>query len=146
MSGDDSIEYPCARCGTTNRIPARRRLDDPKCGKCGEKVFPREPVHGSDRTWKREVEDSPIPVLVDFRADWCGPCKMLAPVLEAVARERGGKLKVVEIDVDRNPMTAGRLGIRSVPTLLLFRGPLQIDAVTGALPKPALDARLDRWL
>jgi thioredoxin 2 len=143
---DDKIEYACAGCGALNRFPYARRLEDPTCGKCKRKVFPRQPVVATDATWKREVEDSPIPVLVDFWAPWCGPCRAVGPVLESLARDRGGKLKVVKVNVDENPRHAGLHGVRSIPTLLLFRGPLLLDQQVGALPREALEGWLERFI
>jgi thioredoxin 2 len=145
-ANDDKIEYPCASCGSINRFPYAKRNDDPTCGKCKQKVFPRQPIVVSDATWKREVEDSPIPVLVDFWAPWCAPCRAVAPVLEQLAHERAGKLKIVKINVDENPRSAGLYGIRSIPALLLFRGPLLVDQQLGALPKPALEGWLERFV
>jgi len=142
----DHVEQACAHCGTINRFPRRRAQDDPKCGKCGEKVFPRRPVIVTDDTWRAEVEDCPLPVLVDFWAPWCGPCKLVGPILEQLAAERGGKLKIVKLNVDENPRLAARHGVQSIPTMLLLRGPLQLDQMVGALPKAALEARLDRFV
>jgi thioredoxin 2 len=142
----DLIEYPCASCGATNRIPRTRVKDDPKCGRCKQSVFPDHPVAATDATWKREVEDSPIPVLVDFWAEWCGPCRAVAPVLEQLARERKGRLKVVKLNVDQNPRTAAAHRVQSIPMLQLQRGPLFLDKQVGALSKPMLEAWLDRYL
>jgi len=114
------------------------------CGRCKEKVFPRRAVTITDASWKKEVEDSPIPVLVDFWAPWCGPCRAIAPSLEAIAREKAGKLKIAKLNVDENPQSAARFAVQAIPTMILFRGPLEVDQLRGALPKAAIEARLAR--
>jgi len=143
---DDRVEYHCAACGTLNLIPLARLKDDPKCGNCKAIVFPEKPVAATDATWKREVEDSPIPVLVDFWAAWCGPCRAVAPALEKIAHERKGRLKIVKLNVDENPRTASMHQVQSIPTLMLQRGPLFLDRLAGALPKEELDSWIDRYL
>jgi thioredoxin 2 len=142
----DSVEYPCAHCGAVNRIPRARVGQNPRCGKCKSSVFPDMPVAVSDASWKREVEDSPIPVLVDFWAEWCGPCRSIAPSLEQIARERSGKLKIVKLNVDQNPRSAALHKVQSIPMLQLQRGPLFLDKQLGAMPKSMLDAWLDRFV
>ncbi|MDB4970357.1 MAG: thioredoxin [Myxococcales bacterium] len=143
---DDKVQAVCSTCGAINRFPYARRLDDPTCGKCKQKVFPRKPVTVTDATWRAEVEDSPIPVLVDFWAPWCGPCRAVAPVLEAIAQERGGRLKIAKVNVDENPRVSSLQGIRSIPAMKLFRGPLEVGQQVGALPKEALDSWLERFI
>src|SRR6516162_9818861 len=142
---DDAVVTACSACGKMNRILRARLKDDPTCGQCKGKIFPRRPVTITDASWKKEVEDSPIPVLVDFWAPWCGPCRAVAPVLEALAQERAGRLKVVKLNVDENPRAASLHGIRSIPALMLFRGPLLLDQQVGALGKEALDSWLERF-
>jgi thioredoxin len=100
----------------------------------------------TDERWRAEVEGSPIPVLVDFWADWCAPCKLVAPVLEALARDREGSVRVVKLDVEQNPRTAERFQIRSLPTLMIVDGGLVRAQRAGALGRPALDARLESTL
>ena len=143
---DDKVQAACAHCGAVNRFPYARRNDDPTCGKCKHKVFPRAPVVGTDASWRAVVEESPIPVLVDFWAPWCGPCRAVAPALEQIARERAGRVKIVKVNVDENPRISSLHGIRSIPALKLFRGPLEVGQQVGALPKEAIDGWLDRFV
>ena len=144
--GGDAVVYACSACGSNNRILRGRLGDDPVCGRCKEKVFPRRPVTITDASWKKEVEDCPIPVLVDFWAPWCGPCRAVAPMLDALAGERAGKLKIAKQNVDENPQSAARFNVQAIPTMIVFRGPLEIDQIRGALPKAALETRLARLI
>ncbi len=97
-----------------------------------------QPVHVSDQNFKTEVLDAQTPVLVDFWAVWCGPCKMIAPLVEELAKEYDGKLKVAKMDVDANPKTSTDFGIRSIPTLLVFKGGAVVEQIIGAVPKRQL--------
>ncbi len=101
-----------------------------------------QPVQVSDQNFKAEVLDSPTPVLVDFWAVWCGPCKMIAPIVEELAKEYNGKLKVAKMDVDANPKTLMDFGIRSIPTLLVFKGGMVVEQIIGAVPKRQLIDKL----
>jgi thioredoxin 2 len=141
-----SVIYHCAACGGSNRIPRARLGDDPTCGHCKRKVFPRAPVEVSDATWQKEVEDAPLPTLVDLWAPWCGPCRMVGPTVEKIAAEQAGKLKVVKLNVDHNPRTASRFDARSIPTLLIMRGAVEVDRIVGAVPKAQIEERLRRVL
>jgi len=96
----------------------------------------------SDQTFEQEVLKSDMPVLVDFWATWCGPCKMVAPVLEDVANEQGEKIRVAKLDVDANPITAGRFGVRAIPTMILFKNGREADRIVGYHPKPQLMTKL----
>jgi thioredoxin 1 len=96
----------------------------------------------TDQTFEQEVLKSDAPVLVDFWATWCGPCRMVAPVLEEVASEQGDKIRVVKLDVDANPITAGRFGVRAIPTMIVFKNGREADRIVGYHPKPQLMTKL----
>ena len=104
------------------------------------------PITVTDTTFKEEVLDSHVPVLVDFWAAWCSPCKMIAPIVEALAQEYDGQIKVAKVDVDANPITPGMFGIMSIPTLMLFVGGKAEERIVGYQPKPALEAKLQAVL
>jgi thioredoxin 1 len=101
-----------------------------------------KPIELTDANFKSEVLESAVPVLVDFWAVWCGPCKMVAPVVEEIAAEFDGKLKVGKIDVDQNPETSMQFGIRSIPTIMIFRGGKVVEQIIGAVPKKNLLEKL----
>ncbi len=142
----ESIIYPCSHCGTANRIPTERKGKRIRCGKCGGSVFPDRPEAGDTAGFAQSVMASPLPVLVDFWAEWCGPCRTLGPVLETIASQFSGRMKVVKINVDENPSLANRFSIRSIPTMLLVVNGKVVDTLVGALPQAALLQRIQPWL
>jgi thioredoxin 1 len=104
------------------------------------------PLEITDANFADEVEKSEVPVLLDFWAVWCGPCKMIAPIVEELAGDYQGKAKIGKVDVDNNPMIAGKFGIRSIPTLLIFKGGQVVDQIVGAVPKGSIVSKIDSHL
>jgi thioredoxin 2 len=142
----EALLIKCKGCGATNRVD-RVRSGDARCGRCRsplELAAAGHPTEVTDDSFAAEVEASPLPVLVDFWAPWCAPCRMVAPILEQIAAERAGRLRVVKVNVDENPRLASRFSIHSIPTMALFRGGALVDQIRGADPKQAIEARLDR--
>lgn len=133
----------CVFCDTLNRVDLSRIDDRPKCGECGKPMLLDRPIRVTDNDLERVVAETTVPVLVDFYADWCGPCKAMAPVLDEVARDRKGEVLVGKLDTDRNPTMAVRYGIRGIPTLIVFREGREVARQTGAIPRQRLDALID---
>ncbi len=146
----EAVLYPCPACGAVNRLPADRLAagDGHKivCGKCRSKVFPDEPLELGGRDFDAVVMHAPLPVLVDFWAPWCGPCRMLGPVLERLAKQWPGRLMVVKVNIDVHPHLADRFSVRSVPTMMLFRQGRVVETLLGAMPLDALLSKIRPWL
>ena len=138
-----STVVQCPHCGKHNRVPA---VGDgvPRCGNC-RNALPWLTDAGDD-DFADVAERAPLPVLVDLWATWCGPCRMVSPALEQLATERGGRIKLVRVDVDRAPAAAERFEVRAVPTLRVLRDGVVVARQAGAAPVPALRAWLDRAL
>ena len=133
----------CPHCGATNRVAVAKH--GPICGRCATPLD-TAPLTVTDASFAADVERSPLPVLVDAWAPWCGPCRMIAPAIDELARELAGRLRVGKLNVDENPRTAARYDLRSIPTLLVFRGGREVDRIVGVQPKAEIARRLERWL
>jgi len=132
----------CPTCGTTNRVSSARLLEQPKCGNCKTALILQAPMPLADEAAFEElITGSPLPVLVDFWAPWCGPCRVVAPELEKLARERAGEIVIAKVNTDELPTVAGRFGIQSIPTLVLFRERREAQRVSGAMPATAIAQR-----
>ena len=140
----------CPHCGTQNRLPADAAQHKIVCGKCkaplaapaGAAGAAAGPMVVSDATFARDVEQSPVPVLVDLWAAWCGPCRMIAPIVDELAAEMAGRVRVAKLNVDENPATAGRFNVFSIPTLLIFKNGQEVDRIVGVVGKAVLQKRL----
>lgn len=133
------ITVRCQFCDTWNRVVAERATDRPKCGKCGRPILIDRPVKLDDASFARTIAESEVPVLVDFYADWCGPCKVMAPAVDQLASQQQGKLLVAKLDTDRSPSTAQSFDIRGIPTVILFEHGKEARRATGAMPLPGLE-------
>ncbi len=146
MNSNDLEIIRCPSCGVKNRVPRSKMDLKPKCGKCGTPLLPARPVEVTDYTFQEEVLESSLPVLLDCWAPWCGPCRMVAPIMEQLASQYAGKLKVAKLNTDKNPAVSQQFGIRSIPTLLLFKDGKLLDTMVGAMPKEQIEARLRQFI
>ncbi len=137
----------CSYCGATNRVP-QEKLEaglEPICGRCKKPLIARpKPVAITDANFADEVERSPLPVLVDMWAPWCGPCRQVGPVVEQLALELAGRMRVAKLNVDESPVTAARFQIQSIPALLMFKGGREVDRLIGAHQKSEILRRVQR--
>jgi thioredoxin 2 len=138
------VTVPCAFCATLNRVDLSRLDQGPRCGECRRPILLDRPVQISDESFDRVIADAAVPVIVDFYADWCGPCKIMAPIFDELAAQRQGKVLVAKLDTDRHPALSRRLGIRGIPTLIVFKEGLEVARQVGAVPRSTLDALLDQ--
>ena len=145
----DHIVIRCPACGVSNRVPRDKMASGllPVCGRCKAPLpTGTKPIAVTDASFTAAVERSPLPVLVDAWAAWCGPCRMIAPVIDELAGELAGRLRVAKLNVDENPATAARFSLQSIPTLILFKGGREVDRIVGVQPKSEIVRRLEPLL
>ncbi|SDI39936.1 thioredoxin TrxC [Pseudomonas panipatensis] len=136
-----TLLVPCPHCGGLNRLPHNRLADQPRCGRCKSAVLPDKPFALDDAGFAAQIKGD-LPLLLDVWADWCGPCKAFAPIFEQAASRLVGRCRLAKLDSEANQRLAGQLGIRSIPSLILFKDGREIARQSGAMPLPQLLA----WL
>jgi thioredoxin 2 len=139
MSG--VVQVACPACLAPNRVPAARMGEDPKCGKCGAALLDGAPAELREDQFEDFVQRTELPVLVDFWAPWCGPCRAMAPHFERAARSLKDRVRLVKVNTEEAPGLAARYGIRAIPTLVLFKNGAEAKRMSGALDAGALE----RW-
>jgi thioredoxin 2 len=137
----DIVQIACPSCLAANRVPAARLAEDPKCGKCGTRLLDGAPAELGEQQLEQFVARTELPVLVDFWAPWCGPCRAMAPHFERAAQSLKGRVRLVKVNTEEAPALAARYGIRAIPTLILFRHGAEEKRMSGALDSAALE----RW-
>jgi thioredoxin 2 len=133
VEAPDKLLVVCANCSTANRVPAQRLGDDPKCGRCAAPLLDGKPVVLDEARFDGFIGRNALPVLVDFWADWCGPCHAMAPAFERAADELKTRARFAKLNTEDAQRVAARFGIRSIPTLILFRGGGEVARVSGAM-------------
>jgi thioredoxin 2 len=150
MMTNDSVIVKCPNCGAKNRIRTTKVQEGyaPRCGKCNTplKMEEGKPVVVTDATFQQEVVQSSLPVLLDCWAAWCGPCRMLAPIIDQLASELAGRVKIAKLNVDENQQTAAQFGVQGIPTMLIFKNGQVVDRLVGVQPKPAIMGRINRYI
>lgn len=136
------IQLPCPHCGATNRMPAERIDDSPSCGKCGQPLIDGQPIDLTDANFEAVVDETRLPVLVDFWAAWCGPCQMMAPAFKQAAAQLKGRALLVKVNSDENPELARRFAVRSIPTLVKIVHGREVGRQSGAVPAGAIVAMM----
>ena len=146
MTMNESLHLVCPHCHRTNRVPAMRVGEDPKCGVCRQSLLPGTPVDLTAANFHRHIEGSDFPVIVDFWAPWCGPCKIMAPAFTQAAKALKTRAQLGKVNTEEETQLAGQYGIRSIPTLIAFKQGREVDRLSGALDADRLVQWVERHL
>ncbi|WP_018605151.1 thioredoxin TrxC [Uliginosibacterium gangwonense] len=136
------MEIVCPHCHATNRVADDRLADAPVCGVCKQEILPATPIELTDENFANFVEKTGLPVVIDFWASWCGPCRMMAPMYAEAAKQLQGRAILAKVDTDANPQVANRFGIRSIPTLVVLEKGRELSREAGARPA----TEIVRWV
>jgi len=138
MSTSERVHVACVHCGTTNRVPGDRLGETPQCGRCGEALLDGQPHELDDARLPAVLSNTELPVVIDFWAPWCGPCRAMAPQFEQAAHELRGRALLIKVNSDDNPEASARYGIRSIPTLIKLQGAREVARSSGAQPAASI--------
>lgn len=140
---NDSVKLTCAACGQANRVPASRLAAGPKCGVCGAALADGSVAELDAAAHDKATRGDDLPLLVDYWAPWCGPCRMIAPMVEELANENHGSFKIGKMNIDENPSTPQTYGVSSIPTLMIFKNGQPVQSFVGVRPKTQLQQAID---
>lgn len=135
----EKLHVVCAHCGSTNRMPRERLSQGPKCGKCSRPLFDGKPFALTTAAFDRQLENSELPLVVDFWASWCAPCRMMAPEFEKAAASLEPAVRFAKVDTEAEQALAARYQIRGIPTMIVFRGGREVARQSGAMPAARIE-------